>query len=213
MCDALPGPKTLPLAPALNVALSLKGDWFMSALRSDDPLQPDRAQALADALADLEHGRVALRRHAFVRESVDAAEAAFLQRAVAYGRRWQVFEDRRRTAAEAPALAPFDFFLPAFRVRAGGQKLVLEAAPPGVTSRPWKDLIGIDLVQLARVLAKARDDVLDASRAAETDVKFAADAELAAAAATAAALAKRNERAKMKRKAAVEVVSSRRRRD
>jgi hypothetical protein len=211
VCDAVEGPKSLPLAPSLNLALSFDASspsGFALELYHNDPLEHDDVAALQRARAHASSGHVYLRRSAFIRETVDAAEAAYMQRAVAYGRRWQVFEDRRRVEGEtAVTMTSLDFFLPPCRVRAQSGRLVLEASPPGFTAKAWKDLIGVDLRVLAAVLVRARDDVLQNSRAADTDAARTADAAKAMAEANAAFLAKQIARAAQRREAAQHAVA------
>jgi hypothetical protein len=212
VCDAVEGPKSLPLAPSLNLALSLfdasSDSGFALELYHNDPLEHDDVAALQRARAHASSGHVYLRRFSFIRETVDAAEAAYMQRAVAYGRRWQVFEDRRRVEGEtAVTMTSLDFFLPPCRVRAQSGRLLLEASPPGITAKAWKDLIGVDLRVLAAALVRARDDVLQNSRAADTDAARTADAAKAVAEANAAFLAKQIARAAMRREAAQHAVA------
>jgi hypothetical protein len=211
VCDALEGPKSLPLAPSLNLALSFDASsdsGFALELYRNDPFERDDVAALLRARDHAAAGRVSLRRYSFIRETVDAAEAAYMQRAVAYGRRWQVFEDRRRVEGEtAVTMTSLDFFLPPCRVRAQSGRLLLEASPPGFTAKAWKDLIGVDLRVLAKALVRARDDVLQNSRAADTDAARTADAAKAMAEANAAFLAKQIERAALRREAAQHAVA------
>jgi hypothetical protein len=205
VCDALEGSKSWPLAPSLNLALSFDASspsGFALELYHNDPLEHDDVAALQRARTHASSGHVYLRRFSFIRETVDAAEAAYMQRAVAYGRRWQVFEDRRRVEGEALVTTALDFFLPPCRVRAQSGRLLLEASPPGFAAKAWKDLIGIDLRVLAAALVQARDDVLKHSRASDTDAARTADAAKAVAEANAAFLAKQIERAAQRREAA-----------
>jgi hypothetical protein len=208
--DALEGSKSWPLAPSLNLALSFDASsdsGFALELYRNDPFERDDVAALLRARDHAAAGRVYLRRSAFIRETVDAAEAAYMQRAVAYGRRWQVFEDRRRVEGEALVTTALDFFLPPCRVRAQSGRLLLEASPPGFTAKAWKDLMGVDLRALAKALVRARDDVLQNSRAADTDAARTADAAKAMAEANAAFLAKQIERAALRRAAAQHAVA------